>query len=69
MSTWAAVKVTIPEGCAAACPHGGPSICGRNVETKQLGTFENECTFGRYNSCHKIKHSMGLSEILLFFYS
>jgi hypothetical protein len=45
--------VKIPEGCAGACPPGQQKICARNSVTKQLGEFESECIFGRYNSCTK----------------
>lgn len=52
-----ASRVTIPDGCAGACPEGGAAVCGRNKVTKKLGSFENECVFGRYNNCHKTTES------------
>ncbi|CAG9803470.1 unnamed protein product [Chironomus riparius] len=54
-STHAVVsRVAMPEGCARACPpQRNPSrfICARNSVTGVLGTFEGDCTFGRYNHC------------------
>ncbi|KAG5684871.1 hypothetical protein PVAND_014081 [Polypedilum vanderplanki] len=47
-------KVVLPEGCANACPpQRDPQrfICARNVVTGQLGMFDGECQFGRYNHC------------------
>lgn len=47
-------RVVIPDGCARACPpQSNPSrfICGRNRATGQLGMFDSECFFGRYNHC------------------
>lgn len=47
-------RVALPDGCARACPpQRNPSrfICARNSVTGQLGMFEGECTFGRYNHC------------------
>ncbi|KAG5684367.1 hypothetical protein PVAND_013602 [Polypedilum vanderplanki] len=47
-------EVEIPEDCAQACPHhDGNFLCAKNTVTGQLGTFESECIFGRYNSCIK----------------
>jgi hypothetical protein len=52
-------KVTMPDGCARACPpQRDPArfICARNRETGQLGMFEGECYFGRYNHCVHVRH-------------
>lgn len=40
-----------------ACPPGGKKLCARNLVTKQLGTFESDCVFGRYNNCVKTTES------------
>lgn len=47
-------KVLLPTHCARACPpQRDPSrfICARNVVSNQLGMFDSECFFGRYNHC------------------
>lgn len=52
-------KVSIPDGCARACPpQRDPSryICARHTVTGQLGMFDGECVFGRYNHCVYTKH-------------
>ena len=53
-------KVSIPRGCARACPpQTNPSrfICGKNQVTGRLGMFDSECFFGRYNHCIYVKQS------------
>lgn len=49
--------IVIPSGCAAACPPGDKLLCARNTVTKTLGTFESDCIFGRFNSCHRTLES------------
>lgn len=52
------LKVSIPEGCAKACPpQKDPSrfICAKHSVTGRLGMFDSECYFGRYNHCVLIK--------------
>ncbi|CRK87674.1 CLUMA_CG001467, isoform A [Clunio marinus] len=51
------VKVTIPDGCATACPpQNNPErfICARSRHTGRLGMFDSECFFGRYNHCVRV---------------
>lgn len=49
--------IAIPAGCAAACPPGDKLLCARNSITQALGTFESDCIFGRFNSCHRTTES------------
>lgn len=51
-------RVSIPDGCARACPPQNDPlrfICGRNKVTGRLGMFDGECYFGRYNHCYKVR--------------
>jgi hypothetical protein len=51
-------RVEIPHGCATACPPQRDTsrfICGRNRATNQLGLFESECFFGRFNHCVHVR--------------
>lgn len=51
-------KVPIPSGCCNACPpQSDPSrfVCARHSVTGELGMFDSECFFGRYNHCSYVK--------------
>lgn len=53
-------KVSIPDGCARSCPpQRDPSrfICARSRNSRQLGMFDSECFFGRYNNCVFVNQS------------
>ncbi|CRK87673.1 CLUMA_CG001466, isoform A [Clunio marinus] len=51
---FAVEKVAIPDECAQSCPPTGQQLCAKNTVTQQLGVFDSDCIFGRYNSCTKI---------------
>lgn len=53
--------IVIPSGCAAACPPGDKLLCAKNTVTQGLGTFESDCIFGRFNSCHRTLESKYLT--------
>lgn len=55
--------IVIPAGCAAACPPGDKLLCAKNAVTKALGTFESDCIFGRFNSCHRTSESKYLRNL------
>ena len=63
-------SVSIPENCANSCPpQRDPSrfICARNRGTGQLGMFDGECFFGRFNHCIHVRSAQSELNLAIFF--
>ena len=62
-------SVSIPHGCANSCPpQRDPSrfICARNRSSGQLGMFDGECFFGRFNHCTHIRSAQSKLHFAIF---
>lgn len=52
-----------------ACPPSpsAQQLCAKNTVTDQLGTFDSECNFGRYNNCYRTTQSKSQTQSTILF--